>query len=41
LVVGGGKRTLDDFFPAKKAQDARWEVVTANMGRAALATITT
>jgi hypothetical protein len=27
LVVGGGKRTLDDFFPAKKAQDVRWEVV--------------
>jgi hypothetical protein len=25
--VGGGKRTLDDFFSAKKAQDARWEVV--------------
>jgi hypothetical protein len=26
-VVGGGKRTLDYFFPTKKAQDARWEVV--------------
>ncbi len=25
--VGGGKRTLDDFFPAKKARDARWEEV--------------
>jgi hypothetical protein len=25
LVVGGGKRTLDDSFPTKKAQD--WEVI--------------
>ncbi len=26
-MVGGGKRTLDDFFHAEKARDARWEVV--------------
>ncbi len=26
-MVGGGKRTLDDFYPTKKARDARWEVV--------------
>jgi hypothetical protein len=26
-VVGGGKRTLDVFFFAKKAQNERWEVV--------------
>ncbi len=27
LVVGGGKITLDVFFPAKKARNACWEVV--------------
>jgi hypothetical protein len=27
-VVGGGKRTLDVFFFAKKARNERWEVVT-------------
>ncbi len=25
---GGGKKKLDVFFPAKKAIDERWEVVT-------------
>ncbi len=29
LFRGGGKIKLDVFFPAKKAVDARWEVVEA------------
>jgi hypothetical protein len=30
-VVGGGKRTLDVFFLAKKLQDAHWEVVRGGL----------
>jgi hypothetical protein len=33
LVVGGGKRTLDVFFFAKKARNERWEVVPCCIAR--------
>ena len=31
-MVGGGKRTLDVFFPRQKAQNERWEVVRGSLG---------
>jgi hypothetical protein len=31
-LVGGRKRTLDVFFPAKKLGDAHWEVVPVKEG---------
>ncbi len=31
MLVGSGKRTLDVFLPAKKAQNERWEVRGARL----------